>query len=106
VAVKRNLGGGTAREGIFDITFSGTYAAGGDTYTPSLFGMTTIHGIDAMGLAVASATTGFSLMPDYANSKLRLMGGAASGIAGAESAVANQSATVVRCRVTGDGPYI
>jgi len=105
-AVKRNLGGGTAREGIFDITFSGTYAAGGDTYTPSQFGMTTVHGIDAFGAAVASTTTGFTLMPDYANLKLRLIGGAASGIAGAETAVANQAATVVRCRVIGDAPYV
>jgi hypothetical protein len=45
-------------------------------------------------------------MPDYANLKLRLIGGAASGIAGAETAVANQSATVVRCRVIGDAPYV
>ena len=104
--VKRNLGGGTAREAIVDITFSGTYAAGGDTYTASQFGMTTVHTITPAGAAVGSATTGYTVMPDYANSKLKLMGGSASGVALAETGTAAQTGTVARCTVEGDAPYV
>lgn len=91
---------------IADVTFSGTYAAGGDTYTNALFGISS--SIDAIvdGGTVASATTGFVLSPDLSGKKLRLLGGAASGVALAESAVANQAATVARVVVFGDDPYI
>jgi hypothetical protein len=104
--VKRNIGGGTARTAIVDITFSGTYAAGGDTYTAAQFGMGTIHTIEPVGAAVGSATTGYIVAPDYANSKLRLLGGSASGVALAETGTAGQTGTVARCIVTGDAPYI
>ena len=104
--VKRNLGGGTARTALVDITFSGSYAAGGDTYTAGQFGMSTVHAINPQGAAVGSATTGYVVMPDYANSKLKLMGGAASGVALAETGTAGQTGTVCRCIVTGDAPYV
>jgi hypothetical protein len=96
----------TGRCVLADITFSGTYGAGGDTYTASQFGMKTIHAIAPVGLAVGSATTGYGVMPDISGSKLRLIGGAASGVAGAETGTAGQSATVARCFVYGDMPNI
>lgn len=91
---------------IADVTFSGTYGAGGDTYTNALFGVASQ--IDAIidGGTVASATTGFVLAPDLANKKLRLLGGAASGIALAESAVGNQVGTVSRVVILADHPYV
>src|SRR3954465_7475763 len=78
---------------ITDVTFSGTYGAGGDTYTNSQFGIAAqVDSIPGL-TAVASATTGFLVAPDLPNKKLRLLGGAAAGVALAESAVGNQVGT-------------
>jgi hypothetical protein len=104
--VKRQVLGGTARNVVADVTFSGTYGAGGDTYTPSQFGLTTVHAIIPQGAAVGSTTTGYQLMPDIAGNKLRLIGGAASGVAGAETATGAQTGTVCRVLVIGDAPYV
>jgi hypothetical protein len=104
--VRRDMGQGATVAVTADVTFSGTYAAGGDTYVNSQFGLTRIDSIEPQGAAVASATTGFIVAPDLPNKKLRLFGGAAAGIAFAESAVANQSATVCRVIVRGDNPNI
>jgi hypothetical protein len=102
---KRNVIG-AARSCIADVTFSGSYGAGGDTFTPAQFEMRTVDAIIDQGAAAASATTGFVLSPDIAGGKLRLLGGAASGVALAESAVAGQTGTVQRVLVIGDNPYI
>jgi hypothetical protein len=102
---KRNVIG-AARSCIADVTFSGTYGAGGDTYTPGQFEMRTIDAIIDMGAAAGSATTGYVLSPDLANNKLRLLGGAASGVALAETGTAGQTGTVQRVLVLGDNPYI
>lgn len=91
---------------IADVTFSSSYGAGGDTYTASLFGMTKVEAIIPQGDAVGSATTGYALSPDVAGSKLRLLGGAASGVAHAETATAGQTSTVARVLVIGDLPNI
>lgn len=104
--IKRQTEGGTARNCVADITFSSSYGAGGDTFTASQFGMNTVHAIIPMGAAVGSATTGYQLMPDIAGLKLRLIGGAASGVAGAETGTAGQTGTVCRVLVIGDAPYI
>lgn len=103
--VKRNVVGGVARSAIVDITFSGTYAAGGDTYTPGQFGMSTIHAIMPQGTA-GSATTGYVVLPDITNSKIRLLAGSAAGSPLAETATAGQTGTVARCLVIGDSPYV
>jgi hypothetical protein len=91
---------------LADITFSSSYGAGGDSYTPALFGMTKVDAIHPLGPAVGSATTGYDVMPDYTNLKLRLLGGAASGVALAETGTAGQTGTVARCLVYGDNPHI
>ena len=83
-----------------------SYATGGDTFTPSQFGLSTVNHIDA-GTAVASATTGYSVMPDFVNNKLKLIGGAASGVAGAEVTAATDTHLVVaRVLAIGDSPYV
>lgn len=91
---------------ITDVTFSSSYGAGGDTYTNAQFGVAAQ--IDAItGLVgVASATTGFVVAPDLTNKKLRLLGGAASGVALAESGVAGQTGTVARLVIYCDDPYV
>jgi len=104
VAIRATNYAGAEKVVVADVTFSGTYAAGGDTYTNAQFGFDTIYAIEPIGPAVASATTGYVVMPDYTNRKLRLMGGAASGVALAETGTAGQTGTVARVRVTGNNP--
>src|SRR6266496_2824490 len=107
VAIKKRTGySPVGKIVIADVTFSGTYAAGGDTFTPSQFEMKQVDAIVDMGAAVASATTGYVLAPDLANNKLRLLGGAASGVALAETATAGQTGTVQRVLVFGDNFYV
>jgi hypothetical protein len=105
VAIKKTVYSSAGKIVIADVTFSGTYAAGGDTYTPGQFGMRNIDAIDCPG-AVASASTGFMLAPDLVGQKLRLLGGAASGVALAENGVAGQTGTVARVVAYGDNPYV
>ena len=91
---------------VTDITFSGSYGAGGDTYTLAQFGVNTLDAIIDCGAAVASTTTGFLAAPDLTNKKIRLLGGAASGVALAESGVAGQTGTVLRALLVADQPYV
>jgi hypothetical protein len=107
VAIRaRQVLGGVSRSCIADVTFSGTYAAGGDTYTPSQFGMTSILAMVPMGSAFGSATTAYVVSPDLANNKIKLMASAAVGTAPTETAAAGQIATVARMLVIGDFPYV
>lgn len=106
---KRGTGVGAGKMVVADVTFSGTYAAGGDTYTNAQFEMTNIDAIVDMGASVASATTGLVLAPDLANKKLRLLGMAAAagvGTALTETNVAGQTGTVQRVLVVDLGPYV
>jgi len=106
VAIRaQNPLGGVARSVVADITFSGTYAAGGDTYTASQFGMSTVLAMIPQG-CTASATTNYVPQVDIANSKIKLMGGAASGVALAETGTAGQTGTVARMLVIGNHPYV
>src|SRR5215831_1000295 len=93
--------GGVARCVVADVTFSGTYAAGGDTYTASQFGMTTILAMVPQGVT-GSATTGYVALPDIANNKIRLLAGSPL----AETATAGQTGTTARVLVIGDHPYV
>src|SRR6266516_2758770 len=106
VSIKKRNVTGASRMVIADVTFSSSYAAGGDTYTNSLFEMDTIDAIVDCGAAVGSTTTGYVLSPDLANKKLRLLGGAASGVALAETGTAGQTGTVQRVAVFGNNPYV
>lgn len=90
---------------ISDVTFSASYGAGGDTYTHAQFGVTTVDAIVDCG-TIASATTGYVLAPDLSGKKLRLLGGAASGVALAETGTAGQTGTVARVAIFADEPYL
>ncbi len=105
VVIRKRNYFGASKEVIADVTFSGTYGAGGDTYTNAQFEMDTIDYI-APTTAVGSTTTGYMVMPDLTNKKLRLLGGAASGVALAETATAGQTGTVARLIVRGNNPYV
>lgn len=96
----------TGKAVIADVTFSGSYGAGGDTYTASQFGMTRVDAMIPQGDAVGSATTGYAVAPDLSGSKIRLLGGAASGVAHAETGTAGQTGTVARILVIGDLPNV
>ena len=102
--IKRQMLGGTSRNVIADVTWSSSYAAGGDTYTPSQFGLTTINGFFSSSAAGATST-GFAVVPDIPNNKLKLQGGAASGVGFAEAS-GNQTTTTARLLVIGDAPYV
>lgn len=105
--VARQVLGGVGRSCLADVVFSSSYASGGDTYTNAQFGMTTIIAIIPLGAASASGgTTGYVVVPDLANKKLRLEGGAASGVVLAENSTANVSTFSVRVLVIGDFPYV
>src|SRR4051794_37711935 len=106
VVIRRRNVIGAARSVIADVTFSGTYAAGGDTYTNAQFEMGTVDAIIDCGAAAGSTTTGYVVSPDLTNKKLRLLGGAASGVALAETGTAGQTGTVQRVLVLGDNPGI
>ena len=82
VVIRKRTGFGVVGKMVVaDVTFSGTYGAGGDTFTAKQFEMGSIDGIIPLGPAVGSATTGYEIMPDLTGLKLRLLGGAASGVA-------------------------
>lgn len=97
--------GGVARSVIATVTWSSSYAANGDTYTPSQFGMTTILAIDPLGAAAGAAGVGYVVGVDITNKKLLLYGGAASGV-GLAQTTGDQSGTTCRVLVHGDFPYV
>lgn len=105
VAVRKTTYTSGGKVVVADVTFSGTYAAGGDTYTNAQFGAQTVDAI-VDGGSVGSATTGYVLSPDLTGRKLRLLAGSAAGSPLAETATANQAATVSRVLVFADNPYI
>jgi hypothetical protein len=104
--VARQVLGGVGRSCIADVVFSSTYATGGDTYTNAQFGMTTIQAIVPLGGANSGSTTSLVVVPDLANKKLRLEGGAASGALLAENSTADVHLFSVRVLVIGDFPYV
>jgi hypothetical protein len=106
VAIKKRTGyGAVGKMVVADVTFSSSYGAGGDTFTPSQFGLNTVDAILDCGTA-GSATTSYNLLPDLANNKLRLIGGAASGVGGAETGTAGQTGTVAHVIVFGDNIFV
>lgn len=107
VAIKRTVYSSAGKIVTADVTFSGTYGAGGDTFTPAQFGCKTVDAIIDGGTA-GSATTGYVLSPDLVGNKLRLlsMGAVASSVTPLlETTTAGQTGTVARVIVYGDQPY-
>lgn len=81
---------------VADVTFDSSYPAGGEPYTPAMFGLDRIDFI-ATEPAKASATTAYVCMADHAAAKLMLFNSnGAAPAALLETSTANQSATVAR----------
>jgi hypothetical protein len=86
----------TGRCVVADVTFDSAYPAGGEPYTPAMFGLNSIDFI-ACEAALGSSTTAYVARADHANAKLMLFNSnGAAPAALLETATANQSATVVR----------
>lgn len=86
----------TGRAVVADVTFDSSYPAGGEPYTPAMFGLRSIDLMTA-GHALGSSTTAYLCGVDHTNSKLMLFNSnGAAPAALLETATANQSATVVR----------
>jgi len=88
----------TGRTVLADVTFDSSYPAGGEPYTPAMFGLDNIDFMQTEG-AFGSSTTAWLCRADHANKKLQLYGMAAAagvGTALTENNTANQAATVVR----------
>lgn len=84
---------------IANVTFDSTYPAGGEPYTPAMFGLTSIDFI-ACEPAFGSATTAYVCRADHANSKLQLYNSnGAAPAALLETATVDQSLTVARVMV-------
>lgn len=109
VAIRKRTGlTPTGRTVIADVTFDATYPAGGEPYTAADFGMKSVDFVECQA-AKATSTTAWLCLADHTASKLMLFGMAAAagvGTALTENNTANQSATVVRVKVTGDLPNI
>lgn len=96
--VKRTGVTPTGRCVVADVTFDSSYPAGGEPFTPSMFGLDRIDLLTCEP-AKATSTTAWLCMADHANAKLMLFGMAAAagvGTALTENNTVNQSATVVR----------
>lgn len=107
VVKARNPLGGTAKSRIVDVTFSNSYAAGGDSYTPAQFEMTTVLAIIPLGAAFGSSTTAYVVRPDIPNNKLMLYNSnGAAPAALLETATTDQHLTTARLLVIGDHPYV
>ena len=85
---------------VVDITGSASYATNGDTYTHAL--LEVLGQVDAI---VDCGTSGYVLVPDIANKKIKYFKGAA-GLLVEETAATNLSAVVSRVIVFADNPYV
>jgi hypothetical protein len=86
----------TGRCVIADVTFDSAYPAGGEPYTPAMFGLDKVDFI-ACEAAFGSATTAYVCRADHSAAKLLLYNSnGAAPAALLETATANQASTVVR----------
>ena len=93
------------KEKVWDLTFSGNYATGGEAWAASDAGLrkleqVVIHG----GVAVASdLATAIPIFYNYATSKFTFYEGSAAGTALSEKTNAEAYPTGCKCRVTVKG---
>lgn len=81
---------------IADVTFDSTYPAGGEAYTAAMFGLPSVDFL-MCEIARGSATTGYAVRTDHANSKLLLYNSnGAAPAALLETSTVDQSSTTVR----------
>jgi hypothetical protein len=86
----------TGRAVVADVTFDGTYPAGGEPYTAAMFGLNKVDFLQAQA-GLGSATTAYVCMANHTTSKLMLFNSnGAAPAALLETGTADQSATVAR----------
>lgn len=93
---------GTLKERTFDVTFTGSYATGGETITPGAVGMKYINRVLGVVTEAAGQTTEWNPHWDGANSKLKLFG-AGTGATGLTEHAAAAYAAATAGRLTFQG---
>lgn len=88
-----NIGNKKVR--MADVTFSGSYATGGETITPSSVGMRRIMNVVGSVTEAAGQTTAWAPHWDAANTKLKLFGATAGATGLTEHAAAAYAAATV-----------
>ena len=93
---------GKLRERTWDVTFSGSYATGGESITARSVGLNEIHTVQGVVTEAAGQTTLWVPLWDSANSKLKLFG-AGTGATGMteHAAAAYATATAGRLKFVG-----
>lgn len=77
---------GNRRERIADVVSAGTTAAGGDTFQPSDFDLTTIDSIQVGGASISGAHSDHRIVWDRVNNKLKILNAAGTEVTGAVAA--------------------
>jgi hypothetical protein len=93
---------GNKRVRVRDVTFTGSYAAGGESITPSNVGLKNVLTVLGIVTEAAGATSGIPLRWDPTNNKIQLYESAAAGAPLAEKgAEAYAAATAGRLTFIG-----
>jgi hypothetical protein len=72
---------GNVRGRIVTVTYTGTYATGGDSFTPAMVGLSTFVAVLPIARFIAAAgLSGVLAQYDYTNSKLALWGEDGTGV--------------------------
>ena len=86
----------TGRCVVADVTFDSAYPAGGEPYTPAMFGLSSIDHL-SVEAAKGSSTTAYVCLADHTAKTLMLFNSnGAAPAALLETSTANQAATVAR----------
>lgn len=93
---------GGMKERTFDVTFSGSYATGGETIAPGAVGLKYINRVVGVVTEAAGQTTEWNPHWDGANSKLKLFG-AGTGATGLTEHAAAAYAAATAGRLTFQG---
>lgn len=93
---------GNKRETLADVTFTGSYATGGETLTPRDFAMNTIQFITGIVTEASGATAALPVYWNRSTGKLQMYEAAAAGSPGAEKgAEAYAASSVGHLRIIG-----
>ena len=92
-AGKFNIGNKKVR--MADVTFTGSYATGGEAITPGSVGMKRIMNVLGNVTEAAGQTTNWQIHWDAANAKLKMFGAAVGATGSTEHAAAAYAASTV-----------
>jgi hypothetical protein len=92
-AGKFNIGNKKVR--MADVTFTGSYATGGEAITPASVGMKRIMNVLGVVTEAAGQTTAWQIFWDSANQKLKMFGAAVGATGATEHAAAAYATSTV-----------